>query len=138
LSVRDRLKTLVALRGISSSEIARRLSVDKDWVSRRLGEREDTKPGNIFADEIERFAGVLQVSPCALVDDAELERALRGTAYVPPTPSREDREPTPIHQARTQRVAGSLVNVVSELSDEDAEKVQAFAEFLKWQQEQGR
>jgi len=67
--VRERLTRLISWTGITQTEIAKRVKKSDDWVSRRL-----TGDGSIFSDEIEDFATALRVPPCALVDDAELER----------------------------------------------------------------
>lgn len=117
---------------MDQADVMRRSGMTRDWVSRRIGVDKETglpRGGGIQADEIEVFARALQVSPCVLVDDQELERLLDG----PRTPSARSTEHG-FEADRTDRIAASWAERVLALPERD---VQLLVDFLAYRQQQG-
>lgn len=85
MAVRDRIAELIAAMGVTQAHIARTLGESEDWVSRRV---RGVTP--ITADELPRWADVLRVHPCNLLDIDGYPEAL---ARVPPLRPAEARTP---------------------------------------------
>jgi transcriptional regulator with XRE-family HTH domain len=75
VQVRERVRKLIEDRGMKQTAVARRMGEQQSWLNNRL-----TGYTEIKADEIERIADALRVSPCALVDDREMMRAIESSA----------------------------------------------------------
>lgn len=65
---RTKVEAALKMHGWSQSELARRMSVDRQFVFKYL--RQGVSPGT---ETIEKFASALQLDPGNLVDTAELE-----------------------------------------------------------------
>jgi transcriptional regulator with XRE-family HTH domain len=119
VQVRERVRKLIEDRGMKQIAVARRMGEQQSWLNNRL-----TGYTEIKADEIERIAEALRVSPCALVDDREMTRAIESSTH------RRHADPGP-DQAEGERIAMELQWAWSELPEAEREFVLGLVELRR-------
>jgi transcriptional regulator with XRE-family HTH domain len=134
-AVSSRIKDVREAHGLSQTYVADMLGIGQTTLSKY-----ENGKLKLDAELLPRLAEVMRVDPCDFFTP---------DVTTVPAPSREDRESPDLRlvssqsdderrDRRTQRLAGVWLDALTELDDEDAEKVRAFAEFLRWEKERGR